>query len=100
MNDRLSNLKNCTVRSGTKNRYKGISGYKHQIDVSFEDDDKIGIIECKRYVKKVSTKDILVLITRQRDIALGYRKKVFASLFITKGFTAGAQTLAKHYNRE
>ena len=95
------NLDNAKIRQGPKNKIKGNSGYKHQIDVSIATNDLRVLIECKKYKDKVGLSDMLVLITRVNDIQKKYSEfKVIGVFFTTKGFTRNAVTLANAYKIE
>jgi hypothetical protein len=75
-------------------KLRGVSGYEHQIDVSFSC-SMIGVkllflVECKYYNKKVSVEDILAFKARIDDIRA--HKGVFVT---TEGYQKGALTFAK-----
>ena len=94
-----TNLQNGMILCGSKNKIEGASGYKHQIDVSIEvPNEKLILIECKRYNSKVALKDMLVLVARVDDINKGKKIDVTGNFFTTKGFTKPAEKIGKYYN--
>lgn len=94
-------LKELPIRYGNKNRLIGASGYKHQIDVSFDPSDKLYIVECKRWKKRIGVAEILVLASRARDIENAYPGKVVTAIIASQvGATKGAMLLAKFFKIE
>lgn len=94
-------LKNLPIGSGAKNRISGSSGYKHQIDVSFDYDGHLYIVECKRWKSKIGVAEILVLASRRQDIESAHPgPPVFAIIVSQLSATRGASQLARHYGIE
>lgn len=78
-----------------RRKYEGKrSGYKHEIDLSFELDlagtNILVLVECKAYKRPVGVEEILEFASRIEDIAA--HKGILIS---TSGFTAGACKIAK-----
>jgi hypothetical protein len=75
-------------------KIRGVSGYEHQIDVSFScrilGVKLIFIVECKYYSRKVSVEDLLAFKSRIDDIRA--HKGIFVT---TVGYQRGAYTFAK-----
>jgi hypothetical protein len=95
------NLQQAVINHGTRNRIKGASGFNHQIDVSIEiPSEKLYLIECKRYMSKVTLSDMLVLIARIDDISKNNNIKVIGTFFTTMGYTKPAKKVASCYNIE
>ena len=78
-------------------KYEGMSGFSHEIDLSFEC-DVVGsriltLVECKCYSSKVKAEEVLEFLGRIRDI--GAHKGI---LVTTTGFQKGAVAIAKAHN--
>ena len=83
---------------GAKNRLLGTSEYKHQIDVSFENDRWLILIECKRWNRLIGVEEMLVLASRRVDIeAANPHRHTWLSIASREGATRSAMTLAKHF---
>jgi len=92
---------------GVKNKLKGKSGQKHQIDVSFEDysydEPSLVLIECKRYednvevdvpkILKYNNDDILKELSSSKGI-----KKSRMIITTTSDLSGGAKRLASYEN--
>ena len=84
---------------GMKNRIKGFSKYKHQIDVSLECKTDIILIECKHWNTPINVSDYLVLLGRVEDIAKANpNKRVRGALVTTNGWRSGVTTLNSAYD--
>jgi len=80
-----------------RKKYKGLSGHKHEIDLSFELDvaevKVLIFVECKCYSRKVGVDELLEFVGRLRDT--GAHKGI---LVTTNGFQRGAIEVAKANN--
>ena len=95
------NLEKAVINHGTKNKIEGASGFSHQIDVSIEiPNEKLFLIECKRYRSKVRLSDMLILIARIDDICKNKKTKVIGIFFTTMGYTKPARKIGNYYNIE
>jgi hypothetical protein len=91
-------LEAFSLNHGPKNRVQGKSGYRHQIDVSLENEEQLFLLELKCLRRRAGVNDLLVLAARQRDIAEAHPvKSVSASLVSTKPVSRNVITLAKHF---
>ena len=91
-----------SIRVGKKNKWPGISGYSHQIDVSIEDKKNIILIECKKLGDKVDVPTFLTFLARVLDIYLqesrrGNLREIHSIVVTTVGFDPGVETLAAYY---
>lgn len=98
--------------TGRKNRWKGASGYVHQIDVSLENQSHVLLVECKLHTRPATVKDVLCLLSRQIDISGGQKslsdsninaadgREVRAALVVIGKIQRGVMTLASHYRRQ
>lgn len=91
-----------SLRSGLRNRLKGISGQSHQIDVSFIDRsfdaDTLVLIECKCWKEKVSVDVSKILTYNAKDITNNpdYPSKAIMIIVATSGFQEGTRRIAKY----
>jgi uncharacterized protein (UPF0305 family) len=87
---------------GLRNKIEGVSGFKHQIDVSIEiPNKKLFLVECKRYKKKVTVSDMLILIARINDIKRKRtEQQVEGCFFTTEGYTKPAIKVGTFYDIE
>lgn len=94
----VSPLAGAEVRGGSKNRIRGASGFPHQIDVSFQVEGTILIIECKRWREPIDAGVVLACASRLADVrAANHTTKVLASVVSTKRSTRGAKQLAAYF---
>jgi len=72
-------------RTSEKPRWKGASGYDHQIDASFstEDERVILLIECKHWTKSVDFPTFSAFLVRVIDIATLRRDSVVLGMLVT-----------------
>jgi hypothetical protein len=95
------NLKGAVTGHGPTNRIGGASGFRHQIDVSIEIlNEKLLLVECKRYQSKVTVSDMLILIARINDIRKKRSEQVTGCFFTTKGYTGPAKKVGTFYDIE
>jgi hypothetical protein len=101
-----SNRKITDLGKGQTNKIEGISGVKHQIDVSFLDHSftspTLVLIECKRFQDdSVALEHIKVLQATRDDIIQSQKSKsassVKAIIITTVGVQSGAQRYADFY---
>ena len=86
------------VNCGITNLIKGASGYRHQIDVSVQDADRLLLIECKCWSKKVDPEAVLAFAARVLDIrAAEDAREVTGHLVTTLGATDGVDSLCKYF---
>ncbi len=90
------------VKRGLRNRVKGQSGYRHQIDVSVELTHDLLLVECKMWKAQVNVPAFLAFLARIIDIrptqpALA---TIHASMVTTRGFQSGVRKLADYYNAQ
>lgn len=98
MRQSYPDLSSLILNSGRQNRIEGVSGYKHQIDVSLQDSHRLFIIECKQWNKKAGVAEVLVLASRSIDIQQNFPSlKVFPILVSTKEATKPAKQIAGHF---
>jgi len=84
---------------GPRNRLQGVSGYRHQIDVSVIGPQDLILVECKCWTKKVRVEQVLAFAGRVCDIGLAFSgRTIHAAIATTVGFQTGAEMVAKHFN--
>ncbi|MBN1287044.1 MAG: restriction endonuclease [Anaerolineae bacterium] len=89
------------VGSGRTNHIEGVSGHKHQIDVSIRDDEDLILVECKRRKRRVTVEHVLAFLGRIYDIGQKFKKHtVHGTIVTTVGFQPGAKKVADHYEIE
>lgn len=94
-------IKHWETSKGRKNKIEGVSGYKHQIDVSLEFDNELLLIECKKWTTNVPVGQYLTLFGRLADISSNYpNKNVRAALVTSKGWQSGVKQLNEFYRKE
>ena len=86
------------VAYGLSNKWKGQSGYSHQIDVSVRGSADVILIECKQWAKKISAEAVLAFIARVHDIRPICAEAVHPIMASLLGFQRGAKTLAEYYD--
>jgi hypothetical protein len=86
------------VNCGRRNRWQGVSGYKHQVDVSLQSTSKIILIECKCWERAVVVSQFLTFLARLQDIKPMHPSAEVKGVMITNaGFQRGVLILANHY---
>jgi hypothetical protein len=91
-------LASADVRSGSRKRVRGESGYSHQIDVSLLTEKTMVIIECKYYDRKIGLEAVLVLVGRLADIRPTVQShEIIASLVTTHPPSRNAQKVADYF---
>ena len=85
------------IKHGKRNKWRGASTHKHQIDISVETQDNIYIVECKRYKQCIKAANILVLVGRIKDIQEIEKRKINGIIFTTKGYQRGAKKIANYF---
>ncbi len=89
-------------RFGKKNLWIGVSGYKHQIDVSLKSDEEILLVECKHWNVRITPGVFFDFFGRLIDIRnhLKYNNKSLRGTIVTKtGWTTGVETAIKYYSQ-
>jgi len=99
------------IQSGSSNRRAGVSGYRHQIDISAEY-EKPGercllLVECKaREVDKIGLETVLVFLGRIADIEPHYKRecnedsctaRIQPLMYARNGYTGAAKTVAEKH---
>ena|SRR3982751_4954178 len=99
-------LQSCRLDSGARHRIVGVSGFRHQIDVSLRDEAALYLIEAKHWKKPVSVEAVLALGSRLRDIAQASSLQEYALQFgpqlfvgVTDDVNLGATVVAEHLRR-
>ncbi|MFZ2223861.1 MAG: restriction endonuclease [Candidatus Deferrimicrobium sp.] len=82
---------------GRKNLWRGASGFRHQIDVSIEVEERIHLVECKYWNKPVPIEYVLSFYGRIQDIQPTTKKPVEGAIVSQKGFQRGAKEVAAHF---
>lgn len=91
-------LQGLVLGLGRSNQLLGASGYRHQIDVSLQEEKRVFLIECKHWNDRVGVAEVLVLAGRASDIQTQTPNcTVTAVLVSVKGASRGAQKLAQHF---
>lgn len=88
------------VKYGSKNRWPGVSGYKHQIDVSVVGSQDLILVECKCWGDTIPVEECLVFLARVHDIKPTFNGKIHAVMVTTVGFQSGVKKLAEYYEIE
>ena len=91
-----------TVNYGSKNKWRGASGFCHQVDVSLENDRDVLLVECKHWKENLKAETFLVQLARVIDIATGPDSKnraVRGAIVTSRGFQRGVYKLEEHYKR-
>lgn len=96
--NRTKDLQSLDIGSGRKNKISGASGYRHQIDISMQDSNRLFIVECKCWRRPIGVQEVLVLATRCIDISENVKEKTIHKIIVSnKPATAGANKLAEHF---
>lgn len=91
------------IKSGSKNKWEGKSGFHHQIDVSLENQTDVLLAECKFWTDSVPAEAFLTLWARVLDISraqIARGRKVRGALVTTKEFQSGVYSLANEYKEQ
>jgi len=91
------------VKLGRDNKWQGVSGFRHQIDVSLENDKHILLVECKRWNYNVTALVFLTLWARVMDISkapVSKGRQVRGAIVTSRGFQTGVYKLAKYYKEQ
>ena len=99
INSLTPGLENICICSGRTNYMQGLSGYRHQIDVSFFYKESIYIIECKCWKRKLGVQEVLTLAGRAKDIQDSCAQHTVIPVLISiKGASRYASPLAEYFN--
>lgn len=87
---------------GSGNFWQGASGFRHQIDVSLENERHVLLVECKCWNEgnRPKAEDFLTIWARVMDIEKGpaSRRRVFrGALVSSSSFQSGVETLRDYY---
>jgi hypothetical protein len=83
---------------GSSNKWVGASGFKHQIDVSFESPQDIVLVECKKWASTVDVPAFLTFFARVLDIKPKHEDKTVHGKIVTnREFDPGVKQLAAYY---
>lgn len=84
------------ARYGRQNKWRGESGYHHQIDVSVKSTDTLLLAECKHWATNVPVEKVLAFYGRVVDIQSTFDGTVLGVVVTKRGFQRGAIIMAKH----
>lgn len=82
---------------GKKNRWLGVSGIRHQIDVSIDVDERLHLVECKYWKQRVSLAHVLAFDRRLLDIRAISIKPVEGVIVSSRGFQRSAKQAATYF---
>ena len=85
------------VRYGRQNHWLGASGFRHQIDVSIRGQERVLLVECKYWNRRVSVEAVLVLQGRLDDIRPTLSFEVEGAIISTIGFQSGARQVGQDF---
>lgn len=86
------------VLSGTSKKWKGVSGFTHQIDVAIRGNGDIIMVECKHWGNRVvKVEHLLTFIARIADIRPTVAQQLHPVMVTSNRFQRGCYTLAQHY---
>ena len=103
MTNKYDLIKEGKTKKGRSNSWKGISGFGHQIDVSYENDKDVLLVECKRWKNSIPAATFLALWARVIDIECGQEskgRKFRGALVVSKDFQDGVIKLAKYHEKK
>ena len=87
------------VKYGDSNKWIGISGYAHQIDVSLNANNLILLVECKNWGSNVDVPSFLTFLARVIDIKSKYSdKEIHGKVVTTLDYDPGVKMLASYYD--
>ena len=87
------------VKHGRRNKWKGASGFAHQIDVTVLGPRDLIFVECKAWGRRIKAEHVLTLAGRTIDV----RQKLTGEILIhpmlvtTVGFQKGTNALAEFF---
>jgi len=96
-------IENGVSKCGGTNKWEGISGFKHQIDVSLKNNQHVLLIECKYWKNRIRAEVILSVLKRLEDIRNGPEangRECRIALVVSKGFQKGVKKLGEFYKKE
>jgi len=88
------------VNVGATNRWRGESGFTHQIDVSVRGPSDVLLIECKYWNRNVPVEVVLAFNGRVVDLRPTIPQRVHPIIVTRRGFQSGAETYANHHGIE
>jgi hypothetical protein len=95
--ERSGPLPSDAVKFGKSNCWLGASGFRHQVDVSISLMERLVLIECKYWNRRIPVGVVLALQSRRTDIAATTKQAVEAAVVSKVGFQAGAKQVAEHF---
>lgn len=96
--EQVEGLRARQAKQGRTNLWRGMSGFRHQIDVSVEGNEDLLLIECKMWSDSVDVPRFLTFLARILDITpTEHHRKIHAAVVTTKGFESGVNQLADCY---
>jgi len=103
-------LRSPGIQSGSSNRRAGVSGYRHQIDISAEYERPgercLLLVECKDWKNKITLGAVLVFLGRVADIEPhykeeckkeGYKGTIERLMYARNGYTWPAKIVAHEH---
>lgn len=86
---------------GRDNLWEGVSGFRHQIDVSIDNGIDVLLIECKLWKSGVRATEFLAHLGRLRDIRNNPKNKnrnIRGALVTNQKLQSGVEVLARYYS--
>lgn len=86
---------------GRDNHWEGASGFRHQIDVSIDNNSDALLIECKLWTHEVRAIEFLTHLGRLIDIRgnpKNVKLNIRGAIVTTKGWQSGVETLVRYYS--
>src|SRR5262249_200782 len=87
------------VKYGSRNKWRGESGYMHQIDVSVDGKTDVLLVECKYWARPVQVEDFLVFVARCVAVKPTLDGRELRGYFVTRTrfSSGGIDKLKRHY---
>jgi hypothetical protein len=95
--DRIEKLPEAAIGCGKQNRWIGASGFRHQIDVSIMGQERVLLVECKYWKRRVPVEAVLALQGRLDDIRPTLATQLDGAIVSRVGFQSGAQQMGGHF---
>ncbi len=94
---RVERLPEGAIRYGKQNQWVGASGFPHQIDVSIRGQERVLLVECKCWKRRVPVEAVLALQGRLDDIRPTLATELDGGIVSTVGFQHGARQVGEHF---
>jgi hypothetical protein len=92
-------FKQPDIKKRRTNRIRGASGFEHQIDVSLGQPGVLYLIECKCWKRKIGVAEMLVLVSRARDIQENDKGVSIMPIIVSQaGPTRGAKLIGQRFH--